>query len=186
MALTTRLLSLAAAGLLAACSGADLRPGALVSGGADPEAAQRTAELFAAVAVCPEVTIRQGTQVLPIYEAGRDGDPEALRFQASISRTDRECRTDPTTGVTSIKVGLAGRVLAGPSGATGDVTLPIRVVLVRNGTEVVSSTLHTVAATVTAAEPSVLWTLVDDTVVASAADAALPLDIFVGFDSGGL
>jgi hypothetical protein len=169
---------------LAACSGgSDFSPGALMSGGRDVAAEQASAETYAVTAACPRVTIRQGTQTYPIYEPGRENDPAGVRFQATLARTARECRTD-ASGTTTVRVGLAGRMLAGPSGATGDATLPVRVALVRNGSEVISSTLHQVSTTVTATEPSVAWTLVDDTVVISPADATSSLDIFVGFDPG--
>jgi hypothetical protein len=120
---------------LSACSSiSSFSPRSLVSGGTDPKAEQEALERFAPVAVCPDVQVREGTQMLAVFEKGKQGDLSAVRFQGTIRKFARECRTD-ASGTTTIKVGVAGRLLAGPNGAVGATTLPVRVVLVRNGDE---------------------------------------------------
>ena len=56
--------ALALAATLSACSSdSGFSPRSLVSGGPDPKTAQETLERFAVVAVCPEVQVRDGTQI---------------------------------------------------------------------------------------------------------------------------
>lgn len=170
--------------ILPACSSVgdmDFNPGALVSGGRDIEAEQRTQAEFAPVAVCPEIQVRDGTQLLRIHERGRQGDLTAVRFQATVQKFARECRTDPATGITTVRVGIAGRMLSGPSGATGAVNLPLRVVLVKNGSEVLHSQLYPTTAEVPAGQASVLWTkVVEDVTIPAPVDGRYI--IYIGFD----
>ncbi|WP_181699278.1 hypothetical protein [Chthonobacter albigriseus] len=169
--------------VLSACSSVpNLNPAALVTGGRDLEAEQRSLQEFAPIEVCPEVQVRDDTQVMHVYERGRQGDPSATRFQATITKFARDCRT--AMGSTSIRVGLAGRLLSGRTAATGTVELPIRIALVKNGNEVVSSQLIRVPATINPGEASVLWTRIVDGITIASAEANARYVIFVGFDEG--
>ena len=87
---------------------------------------------------CPEVTVRTGAATLPITAKGKpgeSGDPSALdlRYQGSIVRTARECRV--ASGVMNMKVGIEGRIVLGPAGGPGQVDVPIRIAVVREGPE---------------------------------------------------
>lgn len=173
---------------LAGCSTVgvdDLNPGALVSGGRDVEKEQEALRRYAVVEVCPEVQVRDGTQMLRRYERGKDGDASALTFQGTIGRYARECRPDPAGGGTVIKVGMAGRLISGPTGATGTVDLPLRVVLVKNGSEVAYSQLHSVSATIQPGTASVGWTQVVDGIVVPPQTVPAQYLIYIGFDEGG-
>lgn len=175
--------AVASAAVVAACSSVpNLDPGALVSGGRDLEAEQRSLEEFAPIEVCPEVQVRDDTQTLLLYERGRDGDPTAVRFQATIKKFARDCKT--TLGSTAIRVGLAGRLLSGRSGATGTVDLPVRVALVKNGSELVTSQLVRIPVTINPGEGSVLWTRIVDGISIPSAQAEARYVIYVGFDEG--
>ena len=125
--------------------------------------------------------MRDGTQLLRIFEKGRDGDPAGVRFQGTIGKFARECRTDRATGVTTVKVGVAGRLLSGPSGATGGHTLPLRVVLVKNGDEVLYSQMNPVDAVIPPGQAAVTWTRIVDGITAPLAvntlDELLAADI---------
>ena len=177
---------LAAAGLSACSSGSmpDLSPGALVSGGRDPAAEQAALEEFAPVTACPEVQVRDGTQLMVFYEKGKQGDMSAIRFQGTVQKFSRECRTDRATGTTTIRVGVAGRLLSGPNGATGTATLPLRVVVVKNGDELLYSKLHPVEATITEGQPGLTWTKIVEDIAITREQAAGRLVIYVGFDEG--
>ena len=66
-------------------------------------------------------------------------DPTKIIYQASISDVTRSCtRAD---GMLTMNVAVAGRVVPGPVGTPGNVTMPIRIVVVR-GEEVLYSQLH--------------------------------------------
>jgi len=153
----------------------------LVSGGTDPKVEQETLEKFAVVAVCPDVQVRDGTQMLAVFEKGKEGDYNAIRFQGTIRKFARECRTD-ASGTTTIKVGVAGRLLAGPNGATGAATLPIRVVLVRNGDEVLYSKLYPMNVTIASGAAAADWDFVAPDVIVTGDKSQGNFVIYVGFD----
>lgn len=169
--------------VLAACSsGPDLNPASLVSGGSDPQAVAESAARFTSARTCPTVAVRDGTQIFTVYERGRDQDPKGIRFQANIGQMAREC-TDVGDS-TVIKVGIAGRLINGPTGATGSLSLPLRVVLLRNGSEVVFSQLYPVPAALAPGQGNVLWTHVADGIQVPADKRSGSLQIYVGFDEG--
>jgi len=82
---------------------------------------------------CPIVDIRQGASTLA--QAGPDTGSTALslRYQASFGRTARECAL--RGGKVVMKVGVQGRVIIGPAGTPGQVSLPVRFAVVREGLE---------------------------------------------------
>jgi hypothetical protein len=173
-----------AAVLLAACSGGsdmDMSPGAIVSGGRDVAKEQETLRRFAAVQVCPEVSIREGTEALRRYERGKQDDPAALQYQGTLRTFARECQ--PTAdGGTVVRVGVAGRLISGPTGYTGPATLPLRVVLVKNGSEVLYSQIHPVAATFGPGQASLPWSQVVEGITIPVQDGTGSIRLYVGFD----
>jgi len=174
-----------AAGLAGCSSGAsDVDPAALIGAGRDPAAEQAALQKYAAVAVCPVVQVRDGTQLFRVFERGKENDLTGVRFQASINKFARECHTDPATGATTVKVGIAGRLLNGPNGATGAATLPVRVVLVKNGDEVLYSQLRKVTATIAPGGTGVTWTEVVDGLTIPPTAAEANYIVYVGFDEG--
>ena len=98
------------------------------TGGSAPKIDYKPTD-FLATGYCPPLNIRAGTEALIVYERGHEDDPAYVRYQASIGKTARECHTSGST--LTVKVGVAGRVVGGPKGPAGTVTLPIRVVVVR-------------------------------------------------------
>ncbi len=118
---------------------------------------------------------------LAVFDKGKEGDYSAVRFQGTIRKFARECRTD-ASGTTTIKVGVAGRLLAGPNGATGAATLPIRVVLVRDGDEVLYSKLYPLNVTIAPGSAAADWDLVAPDVVVTGDKSQGNFVIYVGFD----
>lgn len=174
--------ALALAVTLSACSsGSGFSPRSWISGGTDPKAEQETLEKFAPVAVCPDVQVREGTQMLAVFEKGKEGDFNAIRFQGTIRKFARECHTD-ASGTTTIKVGVAGRLLAGPNGAVGAATLPVRVVMVRNGDEVLYSKLYPQNITIAPGAAAADWDFVAPDLVVTGDKSQGNFVIYVGFD----
>ena len=62
---------------------------------------------------------------------GKEAIGNDLRFQATISKTAREC--DYNSGQITARIGIQGRVIAGPSGAPSSVQVPLRVAVVQGG-----------------------------------------------------
>jgi hypothetical protein len=65
--------------------------------------------------------------------AAKSGQATAadLRYQLSFGQTARECLVQG--GVMTIKVGVQGRVILGPMGTPGQVDVPLRYAVVREG-----------------------------------------------------
>jgi hypothetical protein len=80
---------------------------------------------------CPDVTIRQGAATLT--SSANPAEPAAtnLRYQVTFGTTARECRM--VQNMLSIKVGVQGRVILGPEGSPGEINVPIRFAVVREG-----------------------------------------------------
>lgn len=131
-------------------------------------------------AYCPPVALREGTAYFRTYQGGDRSDPEKIVYQASISDVTRTCRRGQDAF--SMTVAVAGRVVPGPAGTTGTLTMPIRIAALR-GEEVVFSRLYSHQVTI------------DDTSGATqfifkAQDVAIPgvadrgVQVFVGYDEG--
>ena len=80
---------------------------------------------------CPEVTIRAGASTYAVAAPGKQPVGNDLRFQATIGKTARECSLNG--GVITARIGIQGRVIAGPAGAPSSVQVPLRVAVVQGG-----------------------------------------------------
>ncbi|HUS96437.1 MAG TPA: hypothetical protein VMX97_06845, partial [Hyphomicrobiaceae bacterium] len=74
---------------------------------------------------CPRFLVWARDNALTAYEKGRDGDNLAVMHRGEITKTARECSI--ATGQVTVKYGFSGRVLLGPKGQSGRVTLPVQV-----------------------------------------------------------
>jgi hypothetical protein len=74
---------------------------------------------------CPRFRVWPREGYVTIYEQGRVGDGLAVMHRGEITKTARECHIEP--GQVSVKVGFSGRVLLGPKGKSGNVSLPVNV-----------------------------------------------------------
>ena len=80
---------------------------------------------------CPPVTVRAGASTYAVAAPGKQPVGNDLRFQATISKMARECSVNG--GVITARIGIQGRVIAGPAGAPSSVQVPIRVAVVHGG-----------------------------------------------------
>lgn len=131
-------------------------------------------------AFCPSVTLREGTAYFQTYEGGNRGNPDSIIYQAAISDVTRACKYQP--GQTVITVAVAGKVIPGPKGRTGSITMPIRVAAIR-GDEVLYSQLfeHKVAIEDTAGATQFVFTD-PDVVIPGGVDRTV--QVMVGYDEG--
>jgi len=74
---------------------------------------------------CPRFQVWSREGYVTIYEPGKVGDGLAVMHRGEITKTARECQIEP--GQITVKYGFSGRVLLGPKGRTGRVTLPLNV-----------------------------------------------------------
>lgn len=155
---------------------------ATTSGGAEKK--QLTAADFTKTKFCPPLEIRPTTEAMTIYERGKDKEPGNVRYQASITKTARECQHVGDTLM--IKVGVSGRVVAGPKGGAGSVTLPIRIAVVRQmgGQKPLYSDLFKKSVPVSAPTFGSSYSEVYDQVSLKVTPQDRDLIVFVGFDEG--
>jgi len=74
---------------------------------------------------CPRFQVWSREGYVTVYEPGKVGDGLAVMHRGEITKTARECQIEP--GRITVKYGFSGRVLLGPKGRTGRVTLPLNV-----------------------------------------------------------
>ncbi len=73
---------------------------------------------------CPKVSISTRDHQLTVYLPGQEGNGLAVMHRGEITRTARECHT--SGGQVTVKYGVSGRILLGPKGRSGPITLPIK------------------------------------------------------------
>jgi hypothetical protein len=74
---------------------------------------------------CPKFVPWPRDNFVTIYEQGRVGDGMAIMHRGEITKTARECSIEP--GRVTVKYGFSGRVLLGPKGQPGPISLPVSV-----------------------------------------------------------
>jgi hypothetical protein len=142
-------LTLAAAGaLLSGCGGGSSMFGSSASSDSSPSLGSRFSELFGSKSQavgeatpapvdnelsCPPVSIRAGASTYAVAAPGKQAVGNDLRYQASITRTARDC-TRNGDQITA-RIGILGRVIAGPAGSPATVEIPLRVAVVQGGVQ---------------------------------------------------
>jgi len=133
---------------------------------------------------CPSVSVRQGASSYSQSATDNGSSALSLRFQASFVRFARECALHGTN--VTMKVGVEGRVILGPAGTPGEVKIPVRLAVVKEGVspETIWTKFYMVPVTLQAGEPFVMFTHVEE-------DMTFPMPpgnqfdqyvIYVGFD----
>jgi hypothetical protein len=147
--------------------------------GADaPKAEQDVGDL-----TCPDVRIRAGASTYAVGAPGKQPIGNDLRFQATITKTARECNLNG--GTITARIGIQGRVIAGPAGAPSSVQVPLRVAVVQGGigekTIATKAYQTTVNMTETGSEP---FTLVAEDLVYPVPPGATgdSYIFYIGFD----
>lgn len=175
--------AIAATVLVAGCQSGD-GSGALDVGGAQKKD-ERVLESELR-AFCPPIQLRQGTSFFNTYERKGEQDPEKIVYQASITDVTRDCSYGGNA--IAVTVAVAGRIVPGPKGKAGSVTMPIRVVVVQDAGDgqdgqVVYSQLHKypVAVTDTIGATQFVFT---DPGISLPAPVSRRTVIFAGYDEG--
>lgn len=76
---------------------------------------------------CPRLKIAPHDNYITFYEQGHVGDALSVTQRGEITKTARECHFEG--GRVVVKYGFSGRVLLGPKGQPGGLTLPVVVVV---------------------------------------------------------
>jgi len=80
---------------------------------------------------CPQVSIRAGASTFAVAAPGKQAIGNDVRYQATITKMAREC-VRAGDSITA-RIGIQGRVIAGPAGAPSSVEVPLRVAVVQGG-----------------------------------------------------
>jgi hypothetical protein len=91
---------------------------------------------------CPSIDVLEGGASKQI------GSGPSLRHQFALGDMSRECTVLPN-GQIAIRVGVSGRVVAGPAGGPGSFTVPIKVgIRDESNQRIVTSKVYNVSATI--------------------------------------
>lgn len=191
-------LVLAVAGaLLSGCGGGSLF-GTTSDSSSSPSLGSRFSELFGSKSQavgekapapvdnelsCPPVSIRAGASTYAVAEPGKQAVGNDLRYQATITRTARDC-TQTGDQITA-RIGILGRVIAGPAGNPTTVEIPLRVAVVQGGVQEKTIATKVYRTTVSMNEEgSVPFSLVAEDVVYPVPQGAAGDNyiFYIGFD----
>ena len=100
---------------------------------------------------CPRFVVWPRDSHLTIYEPGRVGDGLAIVHRGELTKTARECTVQGNR--VTVRYGFSGRVLLGPRGKSGPLSLPINVFVTDSKREKVSTDQLRVDATVAVENP---------------------------------
>jgi hypothetical protein len=131
---------------------------------------------------CPVVKIRAGASTYAVAVPGKQPVGSDLRFQATITRTARDCTR--SGGQITARIGIEGRVIAGPAGTPPTVEIPLRVAVVQAGVQERTIATKVYRTTVSMSETNVPFSLVgEDLVYESPPGRTSDAYIFyIGFD----
>jgi len=149
--------------------------------GTGPEPGQVDVRRYLGPDYCPEMRILDGAELVRRYERGFDGDASHIIWQASFGETARDCLYD-AQGNLLIKVGLSGRVIAGPKGGAGEVTVPLKIAVVKFKEAVLTTDGFSIAAAIPPTGSTTFTQVREITVPSPGNDR--DYIIYVGFDVG--
>jgi hypothetical protein len=136
---------------------------------------------------CPSVDIRNGTGTLTVNGKPPEAAPTDVRYQLSFTQVARQCTVVGPNLV--VKVGVQGRIIVGPVGGPGQVDIPLRYAVVREGADLrtIATKFKRVAASVAPGQSNVVFSDVEESLsfpVPSRAELPAYM-IYVGFDEIG-
>jgi hypothetical protein len=170
--------ALAVSGFMLAVAGCQSGDSAAALGGADAPPPPEKVSASELRAFCPKILLREGTAFFTSYAKGGQDDPAKLIYQASITDVTRSCaRAD---GMMTLNVAVAGKIVPGPAGSAGTVTMPIRIAVLR-GEEVLYSQLHKYQASIGDVATQFVF---NDPNVTFPIPADQNIQVFAGYDEG--
>ncbi len=143
------------------------------------EVAQAAQGVMPAIATqCPPIEIRAGAEYTRSFAGNRTSDPSALRYQGVIDRVSRNCVV--SNGVITVSMGAVGRVILGPSGAEGNITVPVRFAVQRDDM-LVFSERYDITVSATRSSANEFSKTLENVAIPYVGGESI--NIYVGFDS---
>ena len=130
---------------------------------------------------CPRFVPWPRDSYVTIYEPGRVGDGLAIMHRGEITKTASECHMNGSQ--VTVKYGFSGRILLGPRGHSGPISLPINVFVADAKRERVAEDRLRVDASVAVENPIGYFSAVR-TITFNVPEGARAgeFEVFVGFD----
>jgi hypothetical protein len=136
---------------------------------------------------CPGVEYRQGAATWTVNGPATENTALSVKYQVSLLQTARECIVGDSS--VTIKVGVQGRIVVGPAGGPGTLSIPLRYAMVREGVQpkTLWTRLFTVPVSIESGQLNLTWLHVEEemTVPRWSAKEQEALVIYVGFDTNG-
>lgn len=135
---------------------------------------------------CPGVSVRAGASTYQVGpQPGQTPAANELRYQATITRTARDCNL--AAGQVTARIGIEGRVIVGPAGAPPQVDIPLRIAVVQEGIQekIVFTRAYRTSVTISG-DNSVPFSFVAEDIVYPAPPASAEYIFYIGFDPAGL
>lgn len=129
-------------------------------------AAQGGNDIVSSGSGCPSFATAPGeaaVTIRPAKGAGLPGDMQAVMHRGEITKTARECTVGPK-GV-MVKYGFAGRVLLGPQGKTGNITLAAKLTIIDPANKTIKTEPIKVQVTVAPGQTAGFFSVVRDVMV---------------------
>lgn len=130
---------------------------------------------------CPRFVTWPRDSYITIYEPGRVGDGLAIMHRGEITKTARECHMNGSQ--VTVRYGFSGRILLGPRGNSGPISLPINVFVTDAKRERIMTDNLRVDASVAVENPIGYFSAVRE-VTFSVPEGSRPgeFEVYVGFD----
>ncbi len=135
---------------------------------------------------CPAVDIRTGAGTLAVAAKPKEATANDLRYQLTFVELARQCFLDG--GTVRMRVGVHGRAIVGPAGASGQVAAPIRYAVVQEGVQpkTIVTKFRRVPVTLDTVNSTMFTDIEDDlSFPMPPFDALQKYVVYVGFDEAG-
>jgi hypothetical protein len=135
---------------------------------------------------CPSVDIKTGGGTLAVAAKQQDAGANDLRYQLTFMELARQCFADG--GTVRMRVGVQGRAIVGPAGASGQVNAPIRYAVVHEGVhpKTIVTKFRRVPVTLDPVSGSTFTDIEEDLSFPMPPPSDLPkYVVYIGFDEAG-
>jgi hypothetical protein len=130
---------------------------------------------------CPQVVAWPRDRLLTVYQPGHVGEANSVVHRGEITKMARECQLYSDRVI--VKYGFAGRVLLGPKGGPGTVTLSINIRVAGTQQNTLATDKMNITATIPSGDPAGYFSMVRE-IAFPIVVGSRPEDykVFVAFD----
>lgn len=157
-------------------------PADIAQGNENGAATGSSSILASASTGCPVMEIAPDARTVTFSAPGGGSDPQSVMHRGEITQVARECGTS-ATGI-AIKYGFQGRVLLGPRGKSGSITLPAQLTVVDRTNVVLQSEKIRIVVDVPSGQTTSAFSQVDEiNLPIPAGVSSANYRLIIGFDA---